>query len=205
MTRRKPEIRPWLSLARRWRLWRGTRNRLSRVSTPLSAADRHAARGTPGVSASIASRRHSSRRVIQDLTSAGTVKLTPTTVALAGHEVRLSGEEAALAERLGRQLLEAGLSGIAIGSDALAGRVVRVLVAEGTAVRLGEGLLVSRESLSGLVEMLRSRFPPGSKVDVAALKEMTGLSRKWVIPLFELLDRERVTRRAGDVRLVLGP
>ena len=30
-----------------------------------------------------------------------------------------------------------------------------------------------------------------------------GLSRKFAIPLLEFLDRERVTRRAGDVRIVL--
>jgi selenocysteine-specific elongation factor len=144
-------------------------------------------------------------RVIQDLTNAGTVRTTPTTVALAGYEVRLSDEEVRLRGRLCAELREAGLQGIAIGPDALTQRVVRLLVTDGTAVRLGEGLLVSRESLSGFVERLHSQFPPGSKLDVAALKQMTGLSRKWVIPLFELLDRERVTRRAGDVRLVLAP
>jgi selenocysteine-specific elongation factor len=39
---------------------------------------------------------------------------------------------------------------------------------------------------------------------VAAFKELTGLSRKYVIPLLEYLDRERVTRRSGNDRLVLG-
>jgi selenocysteine-specific elongation factor len=32
---------------------------------------------------------------------------------------------------------------------------------------------------------------------------MTGLSRKYVIPLLEYLDREKVTRRAGNDRVVL--
>jgi hypothetical protein len=39
---------------------------------------------------------------------------------------------------------------------------------------------------------------------VSAVKELTGLSRKHVIPLLEYLDRERVTRRAGASRVVLG-
>jgi selenocysteine-specific elongation factor len=38
---------------------------------------------------------------------------------------------------------------------------------------------------------------------VTAFKDMTGLSRKFVIPLLEFLDRERVTRRAGSDRFVL--
>ena len=47
--------------------------------------------------------------------------------------------------------------------------------------------------------------PPGagSHLDVAAFKDLTGLTRKFVIPLLEFLDRERVTRRAGSERLVL--
>jgi selenocysteine-specific elongation factor len=40
-------------------------------------------------------------------------------------------------------------------------------------------------------------------VDVAAFKERYGVSRKFAIPLLEYLDRERITRRTGDVRLVL--
>lgn len=46
---------------------------------------------------------------------------------------------------------------------------------------------------------------PGGKatVDVATIKDRYGLSRKFAIPLLEYLDRERVTRRTGDVRLVL--
>jgi selenocysteine-specific elongation factor len=40
-------------------------------------------------------------------------------------------------------------------------------------------------------------------VDVAAFKERYGITRKYAIPLLEYLDRERVTRRMGDVRVVL--
>jgi len=38
---------------------------------------------------------------------------------------------------------------------------------------------------------------------VPAFKELLGLSRKHAIPLLEYLDRERVTRRAGNDRVVL--
>jgi selenocysteine-specific elongation factor len=51
---------------------------------------------------------------------------------------------------------------------------------------------------------VRARFPPGSRLDVAGFKELTGLSRKFAIPLLEFLDRERVTRRAGADRTVVG-
>ena len=41
------------------------------------------------------------------------------------------------------------------------------------------------------------------KLDVARFKEMTGISRKYAIPLLEWLDREHVTRRVGDARVIL--
>ena len=40
-------------------------------------------------------------------------------------------------------------------------------------------------------------------IDVAAFKERFGVSRKYAIPLLEFLDRERVTRRAGETRQIL--
>ena len=42
-----------------------------------------------------------------------------------------------------------------------------------------------------------------ARVDVAAFKERYGLTRKYAIPLLEYLDRERVTRRVGESRLIL--
>jgi selenocysteine-specific elongation factor len=41
------------------------------------------------------------------------------------------------------------------------------------------------------------------KIDVARFKDLAGVSRKYAIPLLEYLDRERVTRRVGDERVIL--
>jgi selenocysteine-specific elongation factor len=40
-------------------------------------------------------------------------------------------------------------------------------------------------------------------MDVAKFKELTGISRKYAIPLLEYLDRERITKRVGDSREIL--
>ena len=45
--------------------------------------------------------------------------------------------------------------------------------------------------------------PEDAKIDVATFKARFDVSRKFAIPLLEYLDRERVTRRVGDVRLIL--
>jgi len=41
------------------------------------------------------------------------------------------------------------------------------------------------------------------RIDVAKFKELTGVSRKYAIPLLEYLDREHLTRRVGDERIIL--
>jgi selenocysteine-specific elongation factor len=38
---------------------------------------------------------------------------------------------------------------------------------------------------------------------MSQFKELAGVSRKYAIPLLEYLDRERITRRAGDKRIIL--
>ena len=48
-----------------------------------------------------------------------------------------------------------------------------------------------------------TRHEPERLIDVASFKEMAGISRKYAIPLLEYFDRERVTRRAGDKRIIL--
>ena len=106
---------------------------------------------------------------------------------------------------------EAGLAGVEAKALAarcatdprVVDRIGRVLVSEKVLDRVGEGLLVHREHLDALKQDVRRRFPPGSKLEVGAFKEMIGLSRKHVIPLLEYLDRERVTRRVGAERVVL--
>jgi len=43
----------------------------------------------------------------------------------------------------------------------------------------------------------------GERISVPVFKELAGITRKYAIPLLEYLDRERVTRRAGDERVIL--
>jgi selenocysteine-specific elongation factor len=51
---------------------------------------------------------------------------------------------------------------------------------------------------------VRAHFAGAKELTVADVKEGLGLSRKWAVPLLEALDREKVTRREGNVRLA-GP
>jgi selenocysteine-specific elongation factor len=81
-------------------------------------------------------------------------------------------------------------------------RVSRVLIAEGALRRVGDALVLG-EALEDLKAEVRRRWPSGTHLDVGELKDLTRLSRKYVIPLLEYLDREKVTRRSGADRVVL--
>ena len=147
-------------------------------------------------------------RVLGDLEGSGRIVVLPDAVAFADHKVTLTGPEAEARERLLREAHEAGLAGLDLaartgaGDSRVAERVARVLTEEGLLLRVG-GFLVHHEHLEALKQEVRQRWPPGSHLDVAAFKDLTGLTRKFVIPLLEFLDRERVTRRSGSDRLVL--
>ena len=51
--------------------------------------------------------------------------------------------------------------------------------------------------------IIAGALKPGEKVAEPELAERFGISRKFAIPLLEYLDRERVTRRVGESRIVL--
>ena len=85
---------------------------------------------------------------------------------------------------------------------ALLERIARVLQDEDRLRRVGEASLVHVEHLERLEADVKERWPPGSRLDVAGFKELTGLTRKHVIPLLEHLDARRLTRRQGAERYV---
>ena len=124
--------------------------------------------------------------------------------------MRLAPAEEAARQKLLEAAAAAGLTGVEVRALATPGaeadaleRVARVLVAEALLARVGERGLVARAALDALVRTLRERFASGSRLEVAALKELTGLTRKHAIPLLEYLDRERITRRVGADRVLL--
>ena len=149
--------------------------------------------------------------VLERASQSGRIRVVPEGVALARHAVSLSPEQQEVREALLAQAGAAGLAGLELVRWAGAGgrdprlleRVAQVLQSEGLLRRVGEASLVHRDALDRLASEVRRRWPPGSRLEVAGFKDLTGLSRKYVIPLLEYLDREKVTRRSGNDRVVL--
>ncbi len=81
-------------------------------------------------------------------------------------------------------------------------RLITFLLREGTLVRLGDdSLCMHRCALEALTDKMRSLR--GQTLDIAAFKQLAGVSRKYAIPLLEYFDRERITLKHGNQRLVL--
>jgi selenocysteine-specific elongation factor len=79
--------------------------------------------------------------------------------------------------------------------------LLQLLLRQGRLVRITDDLVLHRTALDQLHQELASM--KGTKLSVPAFKERTGISRKYAIPLLEYLDRQKITRRDGDVRIVL--
>jgi selenocysteine-specific elongation factor len=82
-------------------------------------------------------------------------------------------------------------------------QIVTLLLRDKTLVKLSDDLVFHKSALETLRAQVATMKASSPKIDVARFKDATGVSRKYAIPLLEWLDRERVTRRVGDERVIL--
>ena len=132
---------------------------------------------------------------------------------LSSHRLELTNDEARTLEAVARIYREAGLTPPDVAAVTAAAGRPTALVEKMSALLLRRRELVKvdtlvfhSDALARLkAEMAEIKAAAGGEatVDVAAFKERYGITRKFAIPLLEYLDRERVTRRRGDVRVVL--
>ncbi len=150
-------------------------------------------------------------RAVDELARAGTI-VARDRLALAAHRTELSPEETRTREALDRLYRAGGLTppdlsavAAAAGSPgAVVDRMLKLMQRQKVLLRL-DTLLFHQEALERLKEEVAALKASGGveRIDVATFKERFGVTRKFAIPLLEYLDRERVTRRVGDARLIL--
>jgi selenocysteine-specific elongation factor len=131
------------------------------------------------------------------------------TVRLRTHKVVFKQDEEQARSAIERAFEQAGLAAPAVSEvlaksgveSARARSLLQILLREKRLVRINEDLVFHRSALESLRHLLAGR--KSERFNVGAFKDWTGISRKYAIPLLEYLDREHVTRREGDERLVL--
>ena len=130
----------------------------------------------------------------------------------AGTEITLAPEELRAQEQIALAFAKAGLAVPSVKEvlaqlkieTARAEKLLQILLREKVLVRVSADLIFHRDALQALTGILAQyKKSKGDRIGVPAFKELTGITRKYAIPLLEYLDRQRQTRRAGDERVIL--
>jgi selenocysteine-specific elongation factor len=129
-----------------------------------------------------------------------------------GAAIRLDTDEASTKSQIEAAFAEAGLTVPAVKEvlakvpvdPKRADQILHLLLRDKILLRITPELVFHRDALAHLKTHLATyKKEKGDRISVPAFKDLTGVTRKYAIPLLEFLDRERVTRRAGDERVIL--
>ena len=149
--------------------------------------------------------------LLTSLAAQGKVGLQGEEVRLGGHTIQLTAEEMVARDHIAAAFEKAGLA-VPSPHEVLtdlrldrprAEKLLKMLVKENVLLKVTEEMIVHRSALRKLRDTLALRKSRNNRLSVPDFKDLTGLSRKYAIPLLEYLDRERVTRREGENRVIL--
>ncbi|GAC1624018.1 MAG: selenocysteine-specific translation elongation factor [Candidatus Acidiferrum sp.] len=152
------------------------------------------------------------RAALDSLVHRKKIEVLADLVRKAGAQIALQPEEARAMAQMEKAFAEAGLAVPAVNEvlaklpveKKRAEKILHMLLREKILLRVSPELIFHREALAHLKGLLVTyKKAKGERVSVPAFKELAGISRKYAIPLLEYLDRERVTKRAGDERVIL--
>jgi len=155
--------------------------------------------------------------VLELLVAEGQIVVDADTLRLTSHISELTGDDKKVSDALVRiyseaklevprleEALQAATAGTSVAS-VHAKKLLKLLLARGEIVKVTDEFYFSRSALDDAVKDIRT-FAESTKerlIDVPKFKELTGISRKYAIPLLEHFDAERITRRVGDERVVI--
>lgn len=157
------------------------------------------------------------KAVFKNLENDDKIAIEKDTVRLASHSLELSADEKLLRDAILKIYRAANLE-VPKLEDALrdsvkttksdtnhARKVFQLFLNSGEIVKITEEFYFAKSAIEDLIMKLNAFAAMSSDklIDVPKFKEIAGVSRKYAIPLLEYFDREKVTRRAGDKRLIL--
>jgi selenocysteine-specific elongation factor len=152
------------------------------------------------------------RCVLDEMVCAGQVSVDGDLVNRGGRKIVLTTEEETARRRIENAFAGAGLAVPRLAEilprlpvdRKRAEKLLLLLLREGVLVKVNEELVFHRTAIERLRDLLAAyKHKQGNKISVAGFKELSGVSRKYAIPLLEHLDRAKVTRRIGDERVIL--
>jgi selenocysteine-specific elongation factor len=150
------------------------------------------------------------QRVAQALVDSGQAELDKEVMRLKGRGRTLTVSDEGARARVAAELAAAGLAPPTFNElvqklqlpPVRLQELLKVMMAEGAIVRVSEELHFDAGALNGLKERLVAHLRDKKEISTQAFKELVGQSRKFVIPLSEYFDREKVTLRVGEKRVL---
>jgi len=141
------------------------------------------------------------------MAAAGEVEVSEATVNLPGRVPALGEKERQLVESIEQAYKDGGvnppLPGEVEKSFGPASRdIVALLIERGELVKIAVDMLFHKDALAQAESQLRALLQERGQMTVAEFRDLIGSSRKYVVPLLEYFDKQRVTRRVGDMRVL---
>jgi selenocysteine-specific elongation factor len=148
--------------------------------------------------------------LIELLAKKGRLAVEQDLVRLATHRVQLRVDQEQVRSRVEEIFLRAGLQTPALEAvaqelrlDAKALReAIGLLLASKKLVKITEEILMHEENLAPLRAKVVDFLAGGAKMGMPEFKEISGVSRKYSVPLLEYFDRTGLTIRVGDQRVL---
>ncbi len=148
--------------------------------------------------------------VLNSLNKKGTIVSDKDNVRMAKHQVELEGDLDSLRQDIVGIYNQAGLAPPSLNDvvnnfkdrKAKAHSIISLMLKEGDLIKINEELCFSRDHLNKLQNDYTQMLIKDGKATPASFKELTGLSRKYIIPLMEYFDMNKLTVRVGDHRVL---
>ncbi len=148
---------------------------------------------------------------VNELVRRGVVVQEESLVRLASHQVALKADEEKLQQELLKWYKKKGLATATIKEtmehfsdypENIVKEVIALLLRREELVKISESLYYSREIVEDLTEKVITFMQKEGEIDAPRFKEMTGLTRKFSIPILEYFDRTKLTFRIEDKRIL---
>ena len=149
--------------------------------------------------------------LLNNLQKKGTIVQDQALIRMTDHQVSLKDEEKTFRKELELFFKQAGLAPPTIKEvkakfskypNHLLKEVLVIMERESELVKVTEDLYFHKPALEKIKETLISLLAKKGEIDTPAFKDLTGLSRKFSIPLLEYFDKIKVTMRVGDKRIL---
>jgi len=142
---------------------------------------------------------------IEQASACGCILQLESTVRLPDHAVRLSASQQAHFDQLEELFRRNRYNPPTIReSKAMVGSELLAVFLERTAlVKVSEDFFFLQDAYEEIVRTMLAHMNSHGRLSVADVREMFGMTRKYVLPFLEHLDAKRITQRIGDDRILI--